>query len=75
MKKNKGKKQKKHKNAKKRAFQLSVIFSFFGGCPKFPFFDNLAKKARTQKTLFKIGVSATHFVENSSESRNGRFWT
>ena len=49
-KKNKGKKQKNTKY-QKRAFQLWVNFFFFGGCPKFPFLDNLDKKARTQKTL------------------------
>ena len=61
---------------KKRAFQLSVkFFLFFGGCPKFPFFDNLAKKSAHPKNTIKIGVSATHFLENSFESRNGHFWT
>ena len=52
-KKNKKKeKVKKHKNTKKRAFQLSVkIFFFLGGCPKIAFFDNLAQKTRTPKTL------------------------
>ena len=51
-KKTKEEKQKKHKNTKKRAFQLSVKISFFlGGCPKIAFFDNLAQKARTPKTL------------------------
>ena len=40
------------KNAQKLAFQLSVKFFFFwGGFSKFPFFDTLAQKARTQKTL------------------------
>ena len=52
-KKTKKKKQKvkKHKNTKKRAFQLSIKMFFFGGCPKIAFFDNLAQKARTPKTL------------------------
>ena len=47
------KKQEKTKTTQKWAFQLSVkkFSSFLGGCPKFPFFDNLAQKARTQKTL------------------------
>ena len=43
------KKQQKHQ---KIAFQLSVkFFLFLGGFSKFPFFDTLAQKARTQKTL------------------------
>ena len=43
---------KKNTKYQKRVFQLSVkIFFFLGGCPKIPFFDNLAQKARTQKTL------------------------
>ena len=49
---NKKQKVKKHKNTKKKTFQLSVKISFFwGGCPKIAFFDNLAQKARTPKTL------------------------
>ena len=44
----KKKNKQKHKNTKKRASQLSV--NLFGGCPKFPFFDNLTQKTRTQKT-------------------------
>ena len=44
--------KKKHKNTKKKLFSYQSKFSFFfGGFPRFPFFDNLAKKARTQKTL------------------------
>ena len=54
-KKTKTKKRKKHeknKNTQKWVFQLPVNFFFFlGGCPKFPFFDNLAQKTRTLKTL------------------------
>ena len=43
------KKQQKHQ---KIAFQLSVkFFLFFGWLFKIPFFDTLAQKARTQKTL------------------------
>ena len=45
-------KNKKHKKIpKKELFSYQSIFSSFGGCPIFPFFDNLAQKARTQKTL------------------------
>ena len=47
----KKKTNKKHKHTKKELFSYQSIFSFFGGCPKFPFFDNLARKARTQKKL------------------------
>ena len=44
--------QKKQQNHQKIAFQLSVkFFLFLGGFSKFPFFDTLAQKARTQKTL------------------------
>ena len=55
--KNKTKKTKKEKklekkNTQKWAFQLSVkIFFFFGWVSKISLFDNLAQKARTQKTL------------------------
>ena len=72
---NKGKKPKKHKNAKKRAFQLSVIFFFFWWVSKISLFWQLGQKSAHPKNTIKIGVSATHFVENSSESRNGHFWT
>ena len=53
IKKKKGtKKQKNTQKCQNKSFSIiSQIFLFFGGCPKFPFFDNLAKKARTQKTL------------------------
>ena len=36
------------------------------------FFDNLAQKTRTPKTL---GVSAHQFLKNGYASRNGHFWT
>ena len=39
---------------------FSVISQFFGGCPKFPLFDNLAQK-RAPKNTMNIGVSAKHF--------------
>ena len=46
------KQEKKQKILKNELFSYQWKFSFFeGGCPKFPFFDNLAQKARTQKTL------------------------
>ena len=67
-------KTKKHKNTKTRAFQLS-FFHFLGGCPKFPLFENLAKKARTPLKHYKNRVSGPFFLESSSESRNGHFWT
>ena len=52
------------------------MFSFvFGGCPKCPFSDNLAKKEGTPKITIKIGVSARHFLKNRYASWNGRFWT
>ena len=47
----KKKPQKKQQKHQKIAFQLSVkFFLFLGGFSKFPFFDTLAQKARTQKT-------------------------
>ena len=70
-KKNKMEKQKKHKNTKNELFSYQSIFC---GCPKFPFFDNLAKKARTQKHYKKRGFSKVLF-ENRCASRNGHFWT
>ena len=73
---NKGRKTKKHKNTKKRAFQLSVkIFFLFWWVSKISLFWQLGQKSAHPKNTIKIGVSATHFVENSSESRNGHFWT
>ena len=69
------KKQKSTKIPKKELFNYESVFSFFGGCPKFPFFDNLAKKNAHPKNTIKIGVSATHFLENNFASRNGHFWT
>ena len=69
-------KDKKNTNKKYQKKNFSVIsqFFFFGGCPNFPFFDNLAKKARTQKHYKNRGFS-NPFLENSSASRNGHFWT
>ena len=62
--KKKTKKEKdKTKNTKippKIAFQLSIHL-FFGGCPKFPFFDNLAPKTRTQKHYKHRGFSKAFF--------------
>ena len=50
-----GYKEKKTRNSQKYlpkiAFQLSVKFFLFWWVSKFPFFDNLAKQARTRKTL------------------------
>ena len=55
------KKTRKTKNTQKWAFQLSVkIFLFFGWVSKISLFDNLARKARTLKTL-KIEVSGSLF--------------
>ena len=48
----KERKSKKHKNTKKKSFSvISQNFLFLGGCPKIAFFDNLAQKTRTPKTL------------------------
>ena len=45
--------QKKEKTQKyqKKSFSVISHFFVFCGCPQFPFFDNLAKKTCTQKTL------------------------
>ena len=55
---NKKKEKEREKNKKKQKILKNELFSyqwkfssFLGGCPKFPFFDNLAQKARTLKTL------------------------
>ena len=71
----KGKNPKNTKIPKKRAFQLSVFFFFFWWVSKISLFWQLGQKSAHPKNTIKIGVSATHFVENSSESRNGHFWT
>ena len=51
------------------------IFFFFGWVSKNCLFSQLGPKSAHPKNTIEIGVSATHFVENSSESRNGHFWT
>ena len=59
------KKTRKNQKIPKMSFQLSgKIFLFWGGGSKMSFFDNLAKKARTPKTL-KIGVSAKHLKQKN----------
>ena len=73
-KKPKRRKTKKHENTKKRAFQLSVIFSFFGGCPNFPFLTTWPKKRAPKKHNKNRGFS-NPFLENSFASRDGHFWT
>ena len=67
---------KPHKNTKKKElFSYQSFFSFFlVGVQNFPFLTTWPKSAHPKNTI-KIGVSATHFVEKSSESRNGHFWT
>ena len=63
--KNKNKRTRKPNNTKipkKELFNYQSIFSFvFGGCPKFSFLDNLAKKARTQKHYKNRGFSKAFF--------------
>ena len=57
---------------------MSVIsqnfLSFLVVFLNFPFLTTWPKNAHPKNTI-KAGVSATHFVESSSESRNGHFWT
>ena len=43
--------RKTNKYSKMSFSVITQTFFFLGGCPKFPFFDNLAQKARTLKTL------------------------
>ena len=61
---------------------FSVMSQFFwgGGCPKFPFVDNLAQKARTLRHYNK-GVSAVFFEKNICvtkrpifEQKKPKFW-
>ena len=59
--KNKTQKQIKHNNTKKELFSYQSIFLIAGACPKFPFFDSLAKKSAHPKNTIRIGVSARHF--------------
>ena len=74
-KKQRTKKQRNYKNSKKELFSYQSIFSFFlVGVQNFPFWQ-LGPKSAHPKNTIKIAVSATHFVENSPESRNGHFWT
>ena len=60
--KQKEKTERKNKKTQIRKKSFSVMSQFFlsGGCPKVPFFDNLAKTRAPQNTI-KIGVSARHF--------------
>ena len=72
------KKQKTPKNTKipkKELFSYQSFFFFFlVGVQNFPFLTTWPKNAHPKNTI-KIGVSATHFLQNSFESRNGHFWT
>ena len=75
MKKKKKQKKQRTKNkeiTKKQKKSFSVISQFF---LLISLFWTTWPKKRAPKNTIKIGVSATHFVENSSESRNSHFWT
>ena len=51
---NKGNQKQENPNIlKNELFSYQSKFCFLGGCPKFPFLDNLAQKARTPKTQSK----------------------
>ena len=64
--------EKKKDKAKNKKWTFSVISqTVFCGGPKFPFFDNLAKKRAPKKSR---GFSKA-FLKNSSPSRNGHLWT
>ena len=75
--KNKAKKKQKTRKTKKypknEFFSCQPIFPFGGG-PKFPVIDNLAKKCAPKKHYKTRGFSKA-FFENSYASRNGNFWT
>ena len=73
-KKTKEKKKQKTQNTKKELFSYQSVFLFLVGVQNFPFLTTWPKK-RAPKNTIKIGVSATHFLENSFASRNGHFWT
>ena len=59
----------------------SKFYSFLGGCPNFPFFDNLALKARTLKhyknrgfrKLLKKSVTKRPFLDKKPKSRNSSY--
>ena len=62
------KEKKKRKIKKKQKILKNELFSyqrkfpsFSGGCPKFPFFDNLAQKARTLKHYKNRGFRPLFF--------------
>ena len=78
---NKQETRKKTNNKTTQKYKKKMLFSYqsnvsfvFGGCPKFPFFDNLAKRRAHTKNTINVGVSARHFLENSYASRNGHLW-
>ena len=71
--KKKDKKKTKTQEHQIKRFQLSVNLFFFGGSPKFPFY-NLVQKARLQKHYRNRGFS-NPFFENRFASPNGHFWT
>ena len=59
------KKEKKQKDTKiqKRAFQLSVNFLVFGGCPTFPFLTTWPKKRAPKKHSKNRGISKAFFEQ------------
>ena len=50
---------------------ISQIFFFVLGGPKFPLFDNLAPKARTNTP--KVGVSGKHFWKTDNRHETAIF--
>ena len=69
----KGRKQKTQEYPKNQSV-ISHFFLFLVGVQNFPFCQ-LGQKSAQPKNTLKIGVSATHLLENSFASRNGHFWT
>ena len=68
------KKRKQTQKYQKRAFQLSVIFSFLVGVQNFPFWTTWHKTRAPQNTIKNRGFRE-HILKNSYASRNGHFWT
>ena len=64
------KKHEKHKNTKKMSLSvISIIFLVGGRGPEFPFFDNLAQKARTQKHYNNKGFSKPIFQKQRTVTK------
>ena len=70
-KKRKKKRQNNTKIPKNELFSNQSNFCFFGGCPNFPVFDNLAQKARPPKNRF--ASRSVHFWTKKPKTRNSSY--